>query len=127
MKTVLLVEDEPGISTLLAAALEDEGYRVVTAANGEEALSCITEAAPDVLVLDYMMPLLDGPSTAHKVRLDPTHKDIPIIMMSAVGEHQVRARFDDYAAFLQKPFPISALVQRVAELIEADSHADEGS
>jgi CheY-like chemotaxis protein len=127
VKTVLIVEDEPGISTLLTAALEDEGYRVVAAANGEEGLARLAETRPDVVVLDYMMPLLDGPSMARKMRRDPTFKDIPIVMMSAVGEGPVRERFDGYTGFLQKPFPIPALVRAVAQATAASRRTDEGS
>jgi CheY-like chemotaxis protein len=117
VKTVLIVEDEPGITGVLTELLEDEGYRVVTAANGEEGLLRLADTKPDVVVLDFMMPLLDGPGMARKMRSDPAYANIPIIMMSAVGEYPVRERFAGYVAFLAKPFRMPALIEAVTRAI----------
>ncbi|WP_207483291.1 response regulator [Arenibaculum pallidiluteum] len=113
MRTVLLVEDEFGIADVLARVLEDEGYRVVTAGNGRRGLERLAESKPDLVVLDFMMPVTDGAAMGRAMRADPAYAGIPIIMMSAVSEATVRARFDGYTAFIRKPF----LVPRFLDLI----------
>lgn len=118
MKTILLVEDEFGIAGVLTVLLEDEGYRVLSAANGRQALSRLAEVRPDLVVTDFMMPLLDGAALGEALRADPALKDIPIIMMSAVPEAAVRMRFDGYTAFLRKPFPIPAFFELIADTLK---------
>lgn len=118
MKTILLVEDEFGIAGVLTVLLEDEGYRVLSAANGRQALARLAEARPDLVVTDFMMPLLDGAALGEAMRADPAFQDIPIIMMSAVPEAAVRARFAGYTAFLRKPFPIPAFFDLIARILK---------
>jgi CheY-like chemotaxis protein len=117
MRTVLVIDDEYGIVEVLVLALEDQGYRVLSAADGREGLERLTETRPDLVLLDFMMPRMDGPAMAHAMRADPTYSDIPIVMMSAVGEAPIRSRFTGYAAFLRKPFRIQAALDLVATLI----------
>jgi CheY-like chemotaxis protein len=76
----------------------------------------LAENKPDLVVLDFMMPLLDGPGMARAMRAEPAYAEIPIIMMSAVAEPAIRERFDGYAAFFRKPFRIPALLETVAEI-----------
>ena len=117
MRTILVVDDEFGVADVLAAALEDEGYRVVTAANGKQGIERLAEQRPDVILADFMMPVMDGPSMAHAIRSDG-HADIPIIMMSAMPEAAVRERFADYFAFLRKPFRIQHAADIVARALK---------
>ena len=117
MQTILVVDDELGAIEVVATALEDEGYRVLSAANGRHGLERLTEGSVDLAVIDFMMPLLDGTSMARAMKADPAFKNIPIIMMSAVGESVVRERFDGYTAFLRKPFRISALIDTVRRVL----------
>ncbi|HYH40008.1 MAG TPA: response regulator [Azospirillum sp.] len=119
MKTILLVEDEFGIAGVLTLLLEDEGYRVMSAANGRQALNRLAEARPDLVVTDFMMPLLDGAALGEAMRANPAWKDIPIVMMSAVPEAAVRDRFDGYTAFLRKPFPIPAFFDLITGVLKA--------
>ena len=119
MKTVLVVDDEFGIADVLVTALEDEGYRVFTAANGQRGLERLAENRPDLVISDFMMPLMDGAAMARAIRADPDSKDIPIIMISAVAEAMVRERFDGYDAFLRKPFQIAALLELVARTLRS--------
>jgi CheY-like chemotaxis protein len=113
VRTILVVDDEFGVADVLSAALEDEGYRVVTAANGREGIARVAEHQPDLVIVDFMMPVMDGPSMANALRQDG-HKDLPIIMMSAMPEAAVRQRFSDYSGFLRKPFRILT----AADLVE---------
>jgi CheY-like chemotaxis protein len=115
--TILVVEDEFGAADVLMAALEDEGYRVVLAANGRQALERLDEARPDLIIADYMMPIMDGAAMGLAVRENPAWREIPIIFTSAVGEHQVRQRFDGFQAFLRKPFRTDDLLLTVRKLL----------
>lgn len=118
MKTILIIEDEFGIALLLATVLEDEGYRVFTAANGRQGLDRLAESRPDLVISDMMMPTMDGAAMARTMRTDPAYRDIPLIMMSALPESAVRERFDGYDAFLTKPFLEPLLLKTVKALLE---------
>jgi CheY-like chemotaxis protein len=115
--TILVVDDELGAIEVVATALEDEGFRVLSAANGRHGLEKLTEGQVDLAVIDFMMPLVDGAALGKQMRAHPAFKNIPIIMMSAVGESVVRERFDGYTAFLRKPFRISALIDTVRRVL----------
>jgi CheY-like chemotaxis protein len=117
MQTVLVVDDEFGVAEVLQSILEDEGYRVVTAINGKQALTRLAEHTPDVIMLDYMMPILDGTQTLEAIRKEPAFKNIPVIMMSSLEEAAVRETCTDYDTFLRKPFRAMAVVRLVAELL----------
>ena len=117
MKTILVVDDEFGVALLLATVLEDEGYRVFTAANGRQGLDRLAENKPDLVIADLMMPLMDGATMSNAMRADPALADIPIIMMSGLPESTVRQRFSGYAAFLRKPFFEPELLGILAEVL----------
>jgi CheY-like chemotaxis protein len=117
VRTILIVDDEFGIVEVLHVILEEEGYRVFTAANGRRALEQLAENKPDLVILDFMMPLLDGPQTAAAMRADSKLADIPIVMVSALPEAAVRKRFDGYQAFFRKPFDTTALLDVIAEML----------
>jgi CheY-like chemotaxis protein len=124
MKTVLVVDDEFGIVEVLVLTLEDDGYRVVSASNGCEGLERLAEVQPDLVLLDYMMPVMDGPTMAQAMRAG--RRDTPIIMMSAVGEEPVRERFADYAVFVRKPFRVRAMLEAVRSVIGPPDQVAEG-
>jgi CheY-like chemotaxis protein len=117
VQTILVVDDELGAIEVVATALEDEGYRVLSAANGRHGLEKLAEGTVDLAVIDFMMPLMDGVGMGRTMKEDPALRNIPIIMMSAVGESLVRERFDGYTAFLRKPFRISALLDVVRRVL----------
>ncbi len=118
MATVLIVEDEFAITDLLEMALTDEGYRVLTAANGRQGLARLAEGPrPDLVISDYMMPVLDGVGMLRAMRDTEAHRDIPCIVMSSMPEANVRERIDGYAAFVRKPFQIVAVMQLVESII----------
>jgi CheY-like chemotaxis protein len=120
VRTVLIVDDEFGGSDVLAAALEDEGYRVFTAANGRRALERLAENKPDLVISDFMMPLMNGAQLGLAMRSDPRYRDIPMIMISAVAEESVRERFSEYQAFLRKPFRVSTLLECIERILRIE-------
>jgi CheY-like chemotaxis protein len=118
--TVLIVEDEFVIADLLEMALTDEGYRVVTAANGPQGLERLAESPPpDLVISDFMMPVLDGAGLVHAMRQSEGQREVPIIIMSSMPEANVHARIDNYVAFVRKPFQIAALMRLVATILQS--------
>jgi CheY-like chemotaxis protein len=115
--TILVVEDEFGAADVLMTALEDEGYRVVLAANGRQALERLAEIRPDLIIADFMMPIMDGAAMARVVRGDPEKRAIPIVMTSAVSEQAMRQQFNDFQVFLRKPFRVNELLEIVGRLL----------
>ena len=111
---VLLVEDEPAQREVLAYNLEAEGFGVIQASNGEEALLLVKEENPDIIILDWMMPLLSGIEVCRRLKMSPDTKAIPIIMLSARSEEVDRIRgletgADDYVI---KPYSVLELMSR---------------
>ncbi|MEX0279898.1 MAG: phosphate regulon transcriptional regulator PhoB [Arenibacterium sp.] len=112
---VLVVEDEPAQREVLAYNLEAEGFRVLRAANGDEALLLVDEDAPDIIVLDWMMPQLSGIEVCRRLKIRPETRSIPIIMLSARSEEVDKVRgletgADDYVV---KPYSVVELMARV--------------
>ena len=116
MKIILVVDDEFGIADTLSSILVDEGYRVIAAVNGEQGLARVGEAQPDLVIVDYMMPIKSGPEMIRAMRAVAAYAAIPVIMMSAVPEATVR-RECDFTAFLRKPFTLDKLLHAVTGLI----------
>ena len=113
--TVLLVEDEPAQREVLAYNLTAEGFAVTQASNGEEAMLLVQEAAPDLILLDWMMPLVSGLEVCRRLKLRPETRGIPIIMLSARSEEVDRVRgletgADDYVI---KPYSLVELMARL--------------
>lgn len=112
---VLLVEDEPAQREVLSYNLEAEGYAVRRAENGEEAMMLIDEAAPDIIILDWMMPLLSGIEVCRRVKSRPETRKIPVIMLSARSEEVDAVRGLDTGAddYVIKPYNLKELMARV--------------
>jgi CheY-like chemotaxis protein len=119
MHTVLVVDDEFGVAEVLDAILTDEGYRVVTATNGRQALARIAEQRPDLMLLDYMMPILDGVAVLRALSADPAVSGLPVVVMSALPEEAISSETKDYAAFLRKPFRIKTVLAAVQRALPA--------
>jgi CheY-like chemotaxis protein len=117
MKTIVIVDDEFGLADVLEATLSDVGYRVFTASNGAQGLEVMAEHPPDLAIVDYMMPLLDGPGLLRAMHADPRLASLPIILVSAMPEAVVRARCPGYSAFLRKPFGFEELLALLARLL----------
>ncbi|WP_199178485.1 phosphate regulon transcriptional regulator PhoB [Acidimangrovimonas sediminis] len=113
--TVLVVEDEPAQREVLAYNLEAEGFRVARAETGDEALMLVAEEAPDIVVLDWMLPGVSGIEVCRQLKTRPDTRAIPIIMLSARSEEVDRVRgletgADDYVV---KPYSVVEMMARV--------------
>jgi CheY-like chemotaxis protein len=117
LKTILVVDDELSNAEVLGLILEEEGYRVFTAANGRHGLERIPELRPDLVVLDFMMPVMDGAEMGKRLRADPATRHIRILMNSSLEEDTVREFFSGYDAFLRKPYDVDAALQTIARLV----------
>ena len=117
MGTVLVVDDEFGIAELIDAVLADEGHRVLTAANGRQGLEVLAKERPDLVFLDYMMPVMDGAGVLRGMAADPSLKGVPVVMMSSMPEATVAERCSGYATFLRKPFRIFDVVALAERLL----------
>ena len=112
---VLVVEEESALVTLLRYNLEREGFRVGEARDGEEALLMAREQKPDLVLLDWMLPLLSGLEVCRQMRRMPETKTVPIIMLTARGEEGDKLRGLDSGAddYVTKPFSPSELIARI--------------
>lgn len=119
MKTILIVDDELANAEVLSMILEEEGYRVHCAANGRHGLEKVQEIRPDLIVLDFMMPIMDGAEMGKAARALPFGAELRIIMNSSLPEQAVRERFDGYDAFMRKPFNIDEALGLIAKLLVA--------
>jgi two-component system, chemotaxis family, chemotaxis protein CheY len=115
---VLVVDDDPDILDAICDILEGERYRVARARNGLEALDRVGEELPAVILLDLMMPVMDGLAFATALRKQPLARSVPIVVISADGNPQ-RAAALGAAGFLAKPFDIDALLSRVSDVAGA--------
>jgi CheY-like chemotaxis protein len=124
MATVLIVDDEPDILLFVRVNMEMDGHEVITAANGEEALEVVHGRHPDVVVLDVMMPKLDGWAVLEQLKADPDLliRTIPVVMLTALGtDHdQVRGGIEGAVQYLPKPVTPDALLRAVQEAVEGD-------
>jgi CheY-like chemotaxis protein len=115
-RRVLLVDDDTANLEVLGDVLRAEGYAVVCARNGAEAMACLRSANPDVVMLDYVMPMMDGATMAGKLKGDDTTRDIGILMTSGLPEDMVRPRCQLYDAFLQKPYDVADVLSTLERL-----------
>jgi two-component system chemotaxis response regulator CheY len=113
---VLVADDEPLIRTLVAFAFEAEGYDVDTAADGTEALEKACQQPPQVIVLDLMMPVMNGWDFLEAWQRQPASQAVPIVITSA-GYRQEEQPQLDVQAFLTKPFDLDRLIATVAGLV----------
>jgi two-component system phosphate regulon response regulator PhoB len=113
--SVLIAEDESALVTLLRYNLEREGYRVLEAKDGEEALLVASEEKPDLVLLDWMLPQLSGIEVCRRLRTRMETRNMPIVMLTARGEENDRIRGLDTGAddYLTKPFSMTELLARL--------------
>ena len=126
---VLVVEDEPDIAALIAYQLTREGFRVETIGNGTEALVAIDKEAPDLVVLDRMLPGLSGDEVIQRLRDDPETLSIPVLMLTAKREQEDRIEGLELGAddYLTKPFSPRELVLRVQAVLRRAQDAGTAS
>jgi len=116
---VLVVEDEAALLTLLRYNLEKAGFRVEEATDGAEALVRIAEARPDLVLLDWMLPVMSGIEVCRQLRRDPATRELPVIMVTARAEDQDAVRALNLGAddYITKPFGTEALLARIRALL----------
>lgn len=114
MALILVVDDEFGILELLEAAFTDDGHRVLAATNGAVALDRMRAERPDVIMTDFLMPVMGGAELLEAISSDADLRAIPTIIMSSLPEAAIAARCCGYAAFVRKPFRIAAMLDLVA-------------
>ena len=120
-QTILVADDEPSILLSLQFLLQKAGYQVRTARDGEEALKAVEAAAPDLILLDAMMPKRDGYDVCQSLRADPAYRHIPIIMLTAKGRDIERQKglALDATDYVTKPFSTRELVETVRKHLGA--------
>ena len=116
-KRVLIADDDPVILRLIQVNLELEGYDVITANNGQEAVDKATAEHPDLVILDIMMPRLDGYQACEKLKASDETKDIPVIFLSAKAQQGDIEKGESFgvAAYLTKPFDPTELLEVVEQ------------
>lgn len=124
---VLVVDDEPDVLLLCRVNLEFEGYQVVEAADGEAAMERIRAERPDVVLLDVMMPKMDGWQVLSAIKEDPELKDIPVVMLTAKvqDQDQIRGWSQGAADYVTKPFSPLALSQVLQDVLATDPEEEE--
>ena len=117
---VLVVDDSDVIRQLITMNLEMEGFEVVTAVDGQDALDKVREARPDLVTIDVVMPRLDGFDTVERLRADPETRDLKVVMVTACAQEMDLKRGSQVGvdAYLTKPFDPDVLVRTVRELVE---------
>jgi CheY-like chemotaxis protein len=119
---VLVVDDDPAILEICSDLLQTEGYAVMVATNGQQALEQIRTDPPHVVLMDIMMPVLDGVEACRQVKANPATADIPVVLMSArtnlTRQSQDLASAD---ALVAKPFDIDHLLNTIHDLVGEDS------
>ena len=117
MSTILVVDDEYIISDILGFVLEDAGFQVEKAANGAKALEVLEKTRVELLITDWMMPVMNGEELARKLRADPQYKAMPIILMSGAQSDIARKSPELFDGVLDKPFDPETLIDMVQGLV----------
>lgn len=119
-KTILVIDDEPSIGRVVQFKLQQEGFKVLVATDGLEGLAQIKEAKPDLILLDIMMPGMDGFEVCRRVRATPEIAATPVIILTARGQEPDRTKGIDLGVldFFTKPFSPQKLLERVREVFK---------
>lgn len=115
MKKILIVDDEADIIEILQFVFETNGYECITALDGEEGLKLAKEANPDLILLDVMMPKINGYKISRLLKYDSKYKDIPIIMITARSQEEDKIIGEETGAdeYITKPFQVEYVLEKV--------------
>lgn len=115
MKKVLIVDDEADIIEILKFVLEAQGYECITATDGESGLNLAREIRPDLIILDVMMPKINGYKISRLLKYDSKYKDIPILMVTARSQEEDKIIGEETGAdeYITKPFQVDYVVEKV--------------
>jgi len=118
---ILVVEDHPPTAKLVQVALQEQGYRVLTASNGAEGLLAVNAEAPDLVILDVMMPVMDGFDMLRVMRAAPQTRELPVVILTAksADEDVLRGWATGVSSYLTKPFAIDDLIAMVRRILAA--------
>jgi DNA-binding response OmpR family regulator len=118
-KKILVADDEPDFVELISMRLEVNDFEVITAKDGQEAIDKTKKEKPDLLILDLMMPKLDGFEVCRMLKFDDNFKNLPIIVLSALDQQQDREKAIEAGAdeYFIKPFDLSLLLTKIKDLI----------
>jgi len=121
-KKILIVDDEPSIIVPLQFLMEQNGYETMVAFSGEEAMETIVAGPPDLILLDIMLPIIDGFEVCQRVREKPELDHVRIIMITAMGSEANIAKGLALGAdaYITKPFSNAAVVEKVRELLQQE-------
>ena len=119
-KKILIIDDEEDIRKILKMRLEQEGFTIVQANDGDVGAKTAEQEVPDMIIMDIMMPNMDGYSCLKEVRSLPKTKDIPVLMLSGKEEEKVRDlfAFQKISGYIEKPFELDDLVVKVREILK---------
>jgi len=127
---ILIVDDDPDILDNIVIVLETQPYRLATARDGKKCMAMIKEEIPDLLILDLLMPRMDGWGVIREMRSEPRFANVPIMVLTTVIEDASRRRYEletgiamDVQEYIQKPVTPSKLIQRVETLLGHRNHA----
>ena len=117
--SVILAEDDPDIQLVARLALKRAGFDVTVVGNGHEALESVQRSRPDVILLDWMMPELDGPETCRRLKADPATAAIPVVFLTAKSQEAEiqRGLSLGAAGYVTKPFDALALGQQIKDIV----------
>lgn len=121
--SVILAEDDPDIQLVARLALKRAGFIVRVVNNGQEALDAVREQRPDVVLLDWMMPELDGPETCRRLKADPDTASIPVVFLTAKSQETEiqRGLSLGAAGYVTKPFDALMLGQQVKDIVARET------
>lgn len=125
-KRILVVEDERAVARTIQVNLDREGYQTELAANGSQALESIAAAAPDLVILDVVMPGMDGFEVLRALKADPETADIPVVMLTARSDEEsiLRGWSEGVHCYMTKPFDPRDLTAYVMRVLESDELTD---
>ena len=114
-KKILIVDDEPDIVETLKFLVESEGFEGITALDGEEALKKAKEEKPDIIILDVMLPKINGYKVCRLLKFDSKYKHIPILMVTARSQEEDKVIGEETGAdeYITKPFDINEIVEKI--------------
>jgi len=120
VKTILIADDDEDLRLLVQVTLENPTYRILTAEDGCQALDSVKQHRPDLLIIDWMMPGLNGCEAVAQLRQNPHTATIPVVMLTAKDGPEAQEQMDSLAlaGYLTKPFSPLALIKKVRELLD---------
>jgi two-component system cell cycle response regulator len=118
---ILVVDDEQNIVTIIGMILKKKGYEVITACDGLGCIKKVETEPPDLILLDNMMPNMDGPAVLAKLKASKETQDIPVIMVTAIAdqEHITGAQKGGAVEYIVKPFDYTVLLEKIAQVLKS--------